>query len=282
MMKNPLKENSILASQRYNREMNSHLIEIISFLYGICVGSFLNVCICRIPIGKSIIFPGSACMACQNPVKFYDNLPILSYILLKGKCRTCKAPFSIRYPLTELLTGLSALFVYYKFGLSLDALLYFIFIAMLIVITFIDIDHQIIPDVISLPGIPIGVLFAALSRNQEIWGALIESLIGILAGGGSLYLVALTYKTVTGKDGMGGGDIKLLAMIGALIGWKGVLFTIFAGSAIGTLLGIGGMLYSKNMNMKLAIPFGPFLSMGAVIYIFFGPSIINWYFSRLI
>ena len=282
MMKNPLKENSILASQRYNREMNSHLIEIISFLYGICVGSFLNVCICRIPIGKSIIFPGSACMACQNPVKFYDNLPILSYILLKGKCRTCKAPFSIRYPLTEFLTGLSALFVYYKFGLSLDALLYFIFIAMLIVITFIDIDHQIIPDVISLPGIPIGVLFAALSRNQEIWGALIESLIGILAGGGSLYLVALTYKTVTGKDGMGGGDIKLLAMIGALIGWKGVLFTIFAGSAIGTLLGIGGMLYSKNMNMKLAIPFGPFLSMGAVIYIFFGPSIINWYFSRLI
>jgi leader peptidase (prepilin peptidase)/N-methyltransferase len=262
--------------------MNPHLIEIIVFLYGICIGSFLNVSIFRIPLGKSIISPGSSCMSCHNPVKFYDNIPILSYIILRGKCRQCQTPFSLRYPLTELITGVSALFVYYRFGLSLEALIYFTFISALIVITFIDIDHQIIPDVISLPGIPICVLLAVLRGDTTLWNSLIASMIGILAGGGSLYLVAFTYKMFTGKEGMGGGDIKLLAMIGALVGWKGVLFTIFAGSGIGTFLGIASMIYSKTMNMKLAIPFGPFLSLGAIIYIFFGSSIINWYFSKLI
>lgn len=183
----------------------------------------------------------------------------------------------MRYPITELITGVSALFVYYRFGLSIDGLIYFIFISALIVITFIDIDHQIIPDVISLPGIPVCILFACILDTMTLK----DSLIGVLAGGGSLYAVAWTYKMLTAKEGMGGGDIKLLAMIGALLGWQGVLFTIFAGSAIGTIAGMLTMIYAKTMNMKLAIPFGPFLSAGAVLYLFYGPTIIKWYFSTL-
>ncbi|MDL1988797.1 MAG: A24 family peptidase, partial [Deltaproteobacteria bacterium] len=162
--------------------------------------------------------------------------------------------------------------IYFKFGITIEAFLYYALISSLLVITFIDIDNQIIPDVITLPGIPIfffaSFAFAAITYK--------DSLLGILAGGGSLLLIAVTYNLLTKKEGMGGGDIKLLAMIGAALGWKGVLFTIFIGSAIGTLMGIILMLRTRR-GLKLAIPFGPFLSMGAIIYIFFGSSIINWY-----
>ncbi|MBU0991196.1 MAG: prepilin peptidase [Proteobacteria bacterium] len=257
--------------------MNPYIMDTIVFLYGLCIGSFLNVCIFRIPASKSIIFPGSTCPNCNTLLKFYDNIPVLSYLILRGRCRNCHIGISMRYPITELITGVSALFVYYRFGLSIDGLIYFIFISALIVITFIDIDHQIIPDVISLPGIPVCILFACILDTMTLK----DSLIGVLAGGGSLYAVAWTYKMLTAKEGMGGGDIKLLAMIGALLGWQGVLFTIFAGSAIGTIAGMLTMIYAKTMNMKLAIPFGPFLSAGAVLYLFYGPTIIKWYFSTL-
>ena len=252
-----------------------HLTEIMIFIFGICIGSFMNVCIYRLPASKSIINPArSTCPNCGNIIKFYDNIPILSYLWLKGKCRHCSSPIAFRYLLVELAGGFFALCAYFKFGITIEAFVYYALISSLLVITFIDIDHQIIPDVITLPGIPIfffaSFAFAAITYK--------DSLLGILAGGGSLLLIAVTYNLLTKKEGMGGGDIKLLAMIGAALGWKGVLFTIFIGSAIGTLIGIILMLRTRK-GLKLAIPFGPFLSMGAIIYIFFGSSIINWYLN---
>jgi leader peptidase (prepilin peptidase)/N-methyltransferase len=216
------------------------------------------------------------CPECENMIRFYDNIPILSYLLLKGKCRHCNTAISVRYPLVELITGIFALCVVLKYGFTLEGLIYFAFISSMIVITLIDIDYRIIPDVISIPGIP---LFFATSFILPAV-TYIDSLIGILAGGGSLLLVAWVYNLITKKDGMGGGDIKLLAMIGALLGWKGVLFTIFVSSAVGTVSGITIMFLTKK-NMKLAIPFGPFLAFGAVLYIFFGSRIIYWYLNLL-
>lgn len=168
------------------------------------------------------------------------------------------------------MTGLFAVCVYLKFGFTLEAVIYFVFIATLLVITFIDIDHRIIPDIISIPGIPIFFL-ASLSIQPYL-----DSLLGILSGGGILYLVALAYSLLTKKEGMGGGDIKLLAMIGALIGWKGVLFTIFVSSAAGTLSGLVIMILTRQ-GMKLAVPFGPFLAVGAIAYIFVGPQLMEFY-----
>jgi len=230
-----------------------YIIEIITFIYGLCIGSFLNVCIHRLPLSKSIVKPGSMCPNCETFIRFYDNIPVFSYIWLKGRCRKCNTPISFRYVMVEILTGICALCVLLKFGLSLEGFVYFVFIAALIAVIYIDIDHRIIPNVITLPGIPI--FFVASLAVQAV--TLKESILGIIIGGGSLYLVALTYRLLTGKEGMGGGDIKLLAMFGALIGWKGVLFTIFVSSAIGTIAGLTVMLVTKK-NMKLAIPFGPF------------------------
>jgi len=246
----------------------------ISFVFGACIGSFLNVCIYRLPESKSIVYPGSACPVCGYRLKSYDNIPILSYVLLQGKCRSCKTVIPVRYLIVELLGGLFAAAVYLKYHISLEAIVYFTFIAALLVITFIDLDHRIIPDVVSLPGI--GVFFMAAVFILSVPAK--ESLVGILAGGGSLYLVALCYKLLTRKEGMGGGDIKLLAMIGALLGWQGVAFTIFVSSATGTLVGLTVMIATRK-NMKLAVPFGPFLAIGALTFIFFGPQMILWYFN---
>ncbi|MBC2716702.1 MAG: prepilin peptidase [Desulfobacteraceae bacterium] len=250
-------------------------ILIITFIMGACIGSFLNVCICRIPESRSIVTPGSSCPGCNTLIKFYDNIPIISYLLLLGKCRTCAEPISVRYPLVELLTGLLALASVIRFGISIDFLIYFIFISALLIITFIDLDHQIIPDVISLPGIPIGLLSSFFLASLYFK----DALIGALIGGGSLFLIAWGYHFITGKEGMGGGDIKLLAMVGAFCGWQGVFFTIFVASASGSLIGAVLMLFAQK-DLKFAVPFGPFLSLGAIAYIFFGPELIFWYYHR--
>jgi leader peptidase (prepilin peptidase)/N-methyltransferase len=254
--------------------MAFHPLEILSFIVGMCIGSFLNVCIYRLPMAKSIIHPGSMCPSCENPIHFYDNIPIISYLWLRGKCRFCSTPISIRYPLVEAMSGLLCLGVFLKFGPTVQALIYFLFIATLLAITFIDIDHRIIPNVISLPGIPIFFL-ASLALPTLTY---LDSLLGILVGGGTLYLVAFAYSILTHKEGMGMGDIKLLAMIGALIGWKGVFFTIFVSSAVGTVSGMVVMLVSRQ-GMKMKIPFGPFLAIGAITYIFFGPQLLAFYFN---
>lgn len=260
--------------------MDIHFLHALPFIFGLCIGSFLNVCIYRLPEGKSIVQPGSMCPVCNRAIAAYDNIPVLSYFLLRGRCRGCKTPIPFRYPLVELITGLMALGISLRFGLTPTALVFFIFSAALIVATFIDIDHRIIPDLITLPGIPFFFVASVLLSHPDIVSAFVKSIVGILAGGGSLFLVAWTYERLTGKEGMGMGDVKLLAMIGALQGWQGVLFTIFTGSSAGCLAGL--VLMAKNREgMKMAVPFGPFLSLGAILYVFWGPDLINWYFNLL-
>jgi leader peptidase (prepilin peptidase)/N-methyltransferase len=244
------------------------------FWVGCCVGSFLNVCIYRLPRSLSIVSPRSFCPNCQAPIRFYDNIPLLSYLLLRGKCRNCGTNFSWRYPLVEALTGGMAFALFLKFGLSLTFFSFFAFSAALIVVAFIDLDHRVIPDLISLPGIAFGVLLALLGPALTVK----ESLIGLLAGGGSLYVVALVYETVTKREGMGGGDVKLLAMIGAWLGWRAILFTLFFASLSGTLIG-GGMMFIQKQGRHYAIPFGPFLVFAALAYVFFGPELIAWYLN---
>lgn len=248
-------------------------LQLLFFLFGACIGSFLNVCIYRIPENKSIVFPGSFCPNCNNSIPFYCNIPIISYLFLRGQCKFCNQPISLRYPLIEALTGFFALLLFYRFGATPATIYWFFFITVLITISFIDFDHQIIPDIISLPGI----LIFASSFYFLPEMTFFKAVTGIIAGGGSLYAVAFLYYILRKQEGMGGGDIKLLAMIGAATGIKGILFTIFISSLLGTVVGISIIISTKIADTKLRIPFGPFLSMGAIIYIFFGKQLIEWY-----
>jgi len=255
----------------YSAELQG-MMTVICFIFGAMVGSFLNVCIYRLPKEESIIWPGSHCPHCKKPIKIYDNIPLVSYLLLRGKCRYCKESISTQYFLVEGVTALSSLFLIIKFGLSLSYLIYFAFVAALIVIAVIDLYHQIIPDIISLPGIGVGLLASIIIPEITFF----DSLIGILFGGGSLFIVATLYQWLFKREGMGGGDIKLLAMIGAFLGWKAVILTILLSSLIGSITGITIMVL-KGKDFKYAIPFGPFLSLGAVIALFYQNEIIFWY-----
>lgn len=244
------------------------------FLLGSCLGSFLNVCIYRLPRNLSIIFPNSFCPACNSPIRPYDNIPLISFLILKGRCRKCRARISWRYPLVEALMGTITLALFLKLGLSPLFFSILAFSAALLVITFIDLDHRIIPDIISLPGMAIGIILALAGISIPIK----SSLIGLLAGGGLLFIVAYVYEALTKREGMGGGDVKLLAMIGAWLGWQAVLFTLFFASLFGTIIGGTIMLIQKE-GRYYAIPFGPFLSWAALAYIFIGPPLIHWYLN---
>jgi leader peptidase (prepilin peptidase)/N-methyltransferase len=248
------------------------MLVYVAIIFGAMVGSFFNVCILRLPKGESVITPGSHCPHCNNPIKFYDNIPLISYFLLGGKCRYCKQSISIQYPLVEGITAIGSLLLFLKYGPSLSYLIYFFFVGGLIVITVIDLYHQIIPDIISIPGIGVGLLGSFITPHINF----ISSLMGILLGGGSLFLVAILYQWLFKREGMGGGDVKLLAMIGAFLGWKAVILTILLSSLIGSITGIIIMVL-KGKNFKYAIPFGPFLSFGAVITLFYQNEIISWY-----
>ncbi len=251
------------------------LFSIFVFVIGAAIGSFLNVCIYRIPAEESIVRPASRCPSCGHPIRFYDNIPIFSFLLLRAKCRDCGVSISWRYPLIEGITGLMAYLLFLKFGISLNFLVYFIFTAVLIVITFIDIDHQIIPDCISLPGIPLFFLAAVFVIGLP-W---LEALIGLLAGGGVLLAIALGYELLTKREGMGGGDIKLLAMIGGFLGWKSLIFVLLFSSLSGAVIGIAAMIIKKQ-DTKYAVPFGPFLSLAAVAYIFWGDLFMRFLIYR--
>lgn len=246
---------------------------IIVVVFGLLIGSFLNVCIYRMPRNESLVFPASHCPACGAAIPPWLNIPVISYLLLGGRCRSCGASISAVYPLVELLTAGLGLALYLRFGLTAPFFVLAPLSAALIVVTFIDLEHQIIPDEISLSGIVIG--FAQSFFFTPGWR---DSLLGILAGGGSLFLVAWGYERFTGRNGMGGGDIKLLAMFGAFFGWQAIPFIILVSSLSGSVIGIAVMLATKE-DSKLAIPFGPFLVIGALLYIFYGPQLIDWYFS---
>jgi len=248
---------------------------ILSMVLGAVVGSFLNVCIYRLPAGKSIVRPASHCPTCAHPIKFYDNIPIIGYLILGGKCRHCNERISPLYPAVELLTAVVSLLLFRRYGLSLGYLSSFLFVCALIVITFVDLKHQIIPDVITLPGVPLFALAAIFFMDVTFT----DSLIGILAGGGFLFLVAFGYQLLTKREGMGGGDIKLLAMLGGFLGWQSLWFIVMAASLIGAVAGISVMI-SRGKDSKYAIPFGPFLSIAATLYIFWGESVMRWMFLR--
>lgn len=249
-------------------------LSLIAFILGAVVGSFLNVCICRLPAGESVVTPPSHCPACSCRIRWFDNIPLVSYLLLRGRCRGCGGRISVRYPLVELFNGLLSLALFLRFGPTLAYGVLFIFCSALVVTTLIDFDHQIIPDEISLPGIVVGFIFSFFLPGHG-W---LNSLLGILLGGGSLLLVAYGYQLLTGKEGMGGGDIKLLAMMGAFLGWKSIPFIIFVSSLAGSVIGVSLMLIQKK-DSKLAIPFGPYLAFGALLFIFYGRRLIAWYLS---
>lgn len=243
---------------------------LILFLLGLVVGSFLNVCIYRIPRKISIVKPFSFCPSCNNAIKPWHNIPVLSFILLKGRCAYCGSKISLRYPLVEILNGIFYVIAFLNFGLTASLPFVLIFISSLIVISFIDLDFQIIPDFISIPLIFIGFILSFMPHNAVgLVSSFKESLIGIAIGGGSLLLVS-----IISRGGMGGGDIKLNAGVGAFLGWKSALLTIFAGSLIGSIIGL--VILKKTGNRK--IPFGPFLSIGALISLFMGERIFSWYF----
>ena len=250
------------------------IFSLIGLVYGLMVGSFANVCISRLPKKESVIFPASHCPKCNKPIHVMDNIPLVSYILLKGQCRNCQQKISAIYPAIELLTGLLLMAVFYRFGFTLECLIFAIVVPALVIITFIDIEHQIIPDVITLPGIPFCLI--AGSTMNGLW----DSLLGLLVGGGIFWLMAEGYYRLRGTVGMGGGDIKYIAAAGALVGWAQVLFIIFIGALAGGLFGGLGMGV-KKLNFLSRIPFGPFLALATLISIFFGESIVDWYLSLM-
>ncbi|MFZ3071719.1 MAG: prepilin peptidase [Thermodesulfobacteriota bacterium] len=248
---------------------------MFAFFFGASAGSFFNVCIHRMPLGLSVVTPPSQCPSCKSQIRFYDNIPIMSYLFLRGKCRTCGTRISPEYPLVEAFTAVLFVALYWRFGLGAEFFVYAAFVSALIVISFIDLRTRIIPNVISVPGIALGFILSFV-LYEPLMRAFLTSASGIILGGGSLFAVATGYYYLTGKEGMGGGDVKLLAMIGAFLGWKGVLFTLMASSLIGSSVGVFFMLF-RGKGSKFAVPFGPFLSLGALLYVFFGEIAINWY-----
>lgn len=250
----------------------SIFMPLFIFVVGASIGSFLNVCIFRIPEGQSIVMPASHCMACNKPLRLRDNIPIISYIVLRGSCRHCGAGISIQYPAVEALTGTMALLLFFKYGISWHFLFTFIFTASLIVITVIDLRHQIIPHVITLPGIPLFFLAAVFLLGVSA----LDAFLGVMIGAGCLYFVAVYYEWLTDREGMGGGDINLLAMMGAFLGWQSLIYIVLAASLSGAVIGIAAMAW-KGKNSQYAVPFGPFLSIGAVSYLFIG----EWFLAFL-
>jgi leader peptidase (prepilin peptidase)/N-methyltransferase len=261
--------------------LDFHPVIFVTFIFGAIVGSFLNVCIQRIPEGESVIHPPSHCPNCKAPIAFYDNIPVFSYLILRARCRACRERISPRYFAVELLTASLTVALFYKFGLGPAFLTSFIFVAALIIISFIDLDVMIIPDVISLPGIVLGLVFSLAGRYViddpfEIIPSPLSSLSGLLVGGGFLLAVGWIYEVFTKVEGMGGGDIKLFAMIGAFLGWQSLLATLLFASLGGAAIGLTVMVV-KGVGRRYPIPFGPFLCLGALLYLFFGKELAAFY-----
>ncbi len=243
--------------------------------FGLVIGSFLNVVIWRLPRSRSVVSPASRCPSCDTPIRARDNIPVLSYVFLRGRCRYCGAKISPRYPLVEALNAGLYVFVLYRFGMGWHLPAYLAFVSALIVVTFIDLDSQIIPDSITLPGIPLGVLAGSFLLPDPAWRAQAlgwqASVVGAALGFGLFFAVM-----VLSRGGMGGGDVKFMGMVGGLLGWKGVLLTTFLGSLSGSVVGLGLMVL-KGKGRKAKIPFGPFLALGALLSLMWGQEIINWY-----
>lgn len=244
---------------------------VLGAAIGLCIGSFLNVVIYRVPIGQSIATPPSRCRKCGYQLQWYDNIPVLSWLFLRGRCRKCGVGVSIQYPIVELITG--ALFVLVIWMTPPGPLLAtrLILVCILIALFGIDLEHQILPNAITLPGIAIGVLLSLIAPPG--WK---DALIGVLLGGGVLYAVAGAYYLWRREEGMGMGDVKMLAMIGAFLGWKAVLVTLVLSSFAGAIIGLALMALQRG-TMKFALPFGTFLAIGAIVAMFAGEPLVAWY-----
>ena len=273
-------------------------IGIFVFCFGLMIGSFLNVCIVRIPEGKSIVLPSSACPKCGAKIRPWDNIPVLSWLLLGGKCRDCKTRISPMYPLVELITAALFLGSYLYFGLSVEAAKWAVFSALLIVLVFTDLRERILPDVVNYTGFACGLAFSLalqpadgtakwLARHLFDFPAppaalsLADAVLGAAFGSGLLWLASEVYFRVRGREGMGFGDVKMMLMVGAFLGIKRTLLTIFAGSLLGSVLGLA-FIWSRRKESTYELPFGTFLGMAALLVAFFGTPVVNWYQSLLV
>jgi leader peptidase (prepilin peptidase)/N-methyltransferase len=266
---------------------------LVCLLFGLVIGSFLNVCIARIPLEESIVLPGSHCPKCQKPIAAYDNIPVLSYLILGGRCRGCKASISARYPGVELLTGVVSVLLFFKFGLSVEWGIYLAFSAALITLAFIDLDHRILPFVITINGIWIGIAVnVVLARPssfissllnyfgyavlQPRWIALLASLAGAIVCAGFLWLVAEVVSRVLGVEAMGFGDVVIMGMIGAFLGMPLTLLTILFASVLGSIVG-GVLMLFGGKGRRYEWPFGTFLAFAGIAALLYGDSLIDWY-----
>ncbi len=273
------------------------LIGAFVFVFGLIIGSFLNVCIVRIPDRKSIVLPASACPKCGAAIRPYDNIPVLSYLFLRGKCRYCRTPISPMYPIVELLTGLLFLGCYFEFGVTPEAVKWAAFSALMIVLVFTDLRERILPDVVNFTGLAIGLAISLFTRptdgtaewlSNHIFAfpppapalSFADAVLGAAIGSGLLWLVSEAYFRVRGREGMGLGDVKMMLMAGAFLGAKRALLTIFAGSVLGSILGLAFIL-ARRKRTDYELPFGTFLGMAALLVVFFGTPVVNWYQSLL-
>ena len=274
------------------------------FIIGTLFGSFLNVVIHRVPLGKSIVFPNSSCPKCENKIKPYDNIPILSWLFLRGKCRNCENPISARYPAVEMLVGVIFLITFWQIGLSVFLPIALIFVTVVISLIFIDAEHMILPDVITFPLLGFAllvrliypILFNDTANFQDITAypltmmdgqpmwliSIVGAILGGLVGGGSLWLVGEIWKRLRGVDAMGLGDVKMMFGVGALLGWRLTLLSIFLGALTGAIAGIALIAKQKDKNFQAQIPFGIFLGIGSIVSLLFGEKMITWYIENFI
>jgi leader peptidase (prepilin peptidase)/N-methyltransferase len=276
----------------------SALIGVFVILFGLVIGSFLNVCILRIPERKSIVLPASACPKCGTPIHAYDNIPVVSWLILGGKCRSCKTPISKMYPLVELLTGLLFLACYYEFGLTVEALKWSVFCALITVLVFTDLRERLLPDPVNYTGFVLGLAFSFFTEPVDgtaRWLAnrmfdfpppapvlsFADAIFGAALGSALLWLVSEAYFRMRGREGMGLGDVKMMLLVGAFLGVKRTLLTILAGALLGSVIGLVFIL-ARRKESNYELPFGTFLGMAAVLVIFFGTPVVNWYQSLLV
>lgn len=272
-------------------------INIFVFCFGLIIGSFLNVCIVRIPERKSIVLPASACPKCGAKIRPYDNIPVVSWLLLGGKCRDCKAKISPMYPLVELMTAALFWGCYWAFGLTIDALKWAAFSAIVIVLVFTDLRERILPDVVNYTGFALGLAFSLAMKPTDgtaEWLAshifdfpppapvlsLADALLGAALGSGLLWVASELYFRLRKREGMGLGDVKMMLMVGAFLGIKRTLLTIFAGSVLGSVLGLA-FIVLRRKESTYELPFGTFLGMAALLVAFWGTPVVNWYQSLL-
>jgi leader peptidase (prepilin peptidase)/N-methyltransferase len=251
------------------------MIEIIQVAtaaaFGAIVGSFLNVCIYRLPRGESIVWPASACPHCKRLLSWYENIPVVSFLVLRARCRTCKGPISIRYPIVEAFTAIIFGLAWWYYGPGPLLASRLVFLAALIVLFAIDLEHHLLPNAVTLPGIVVGLLFSFFTEPGPL-----SSLIGIVLGAGVLYLIAEIYYRLRHEEGLGMGDVKMLAMVGAFLGWKLTLVTLLMASLSGSVVGLA-LIVTRRGGMKYALPFGTFLALGAAVAATAGLPLLTWY-----